>query len=130
MDYQVRKSYWKFIEDEAKRLGSDGCTGVSDWHRECCWEHDLACHYGKNPRDAYAAYCEHPNIPTDILWKHTNDMTRREADIAFGKCNWEWSPNTQGKLRSIIRFLGVRLGAYLGIGVRQPKELTLGRKVA
>lgn len=121
--YLVRKSYWKFIEDEAKRMGSDGCTGVNEWHRECCYEHDLACYFERNPRSAYERYCTGPYEPPARWWQTAEPMTRREADYMFGKCNLEWSPTKGGKIRSIIRFLGVRLGALLGIGKRQPKEL-------
>lgn len=120
----IRKSYWKFIEDEALTRNADGCTGVSEWHQPCCFEHDLACYFGKNPRSAYAFYCADPGC---AYWVLASPMTRREADYAFGICNWEWSPTKGGKIRSIIRFLGVRLGALLGIGRRQPKELN-GRK--
>jgi hypothetical protein len=114
----IRKSYWKFIDDEARLMGSDGCTGVSEWHAPCCQEHDLACYFGKNPRTAYTHYCNQPNSP---YWSLAEAMTRRQADYMFGKCNLEWSDSKKGKVRSIVRFCGVRIGAFLGIGVRQPK---------
>lgn len=121
MNYQMRMTYWQFVETEAKAIGSDGCTGVSEWHKECCWEHDLCCHFGKDPRDAYRLYCEDHRYPREAIWQLTDDMSRRQADYAFAKCNLEWSPTRKGKLRSIGRFLGVRIGAFLGIGVRTPK---------
>ena len=118
----VRKSYWKFIDDEARGAGSDGCTKVSEWHQPCCQEHDLACHYGKNPRSAYALYCARPDRP---YWVEAEDMSRRQADYMFGNCNLEWSDGSPiGKVRSIVRFIGVRIGALLGVGKRQPKDLT------
>lgn len=120
----IRKSYWKFIDDEARGMGSDGCTGVSEWHQPCCQEHDLACHYGKNPRSAYAHYCASPNRYSASWWAHAEPMTRRQADYMFGHCNLEWSDDSPiGKARSVARFLGVRVGAILGIGKRQPKDL-------
>ena len=119
------KTYWQFIEEQARYLGSDGCTVVSEWHRECCFEHDLACHYKKDPRSAYAHYTYFPGAdePSD-WWALADPMSRREADYAFARCNYDWSYNTQGRIRSFIRFLGVRLGAFFNIGGRKPKDLT------
>lgn len=114
----IRKSYWKFIEDEAKAIKSDGCTGVSEWHQPCCFEHDLACYWKKDPRSAYAFYTAEENGP---YWSMAAPMSRREADYMFAVCNFQWSPTKGGKVRSAVRFLGVRLGALLGIGKRQPK---------
>ena len=116
--YQMRQSYWLFIETEAKKIGSDGCTCVSDWNHECCWEHDLACNYEKDPRSAYSYYWA---LPDCNYWELAKSMSRRQADYMYAKCNLEWSPTKKGKIRSIGRFLGVRVGALLGIGVRTPK---------
>ncbi len=126
MEYKIRDSYWRFIEKEAQKVGSDGCTGVSEWNRECCLEHDLACHYEKNPHSAYEFYV----AGVRNFWVQAEEMTRRQADYQFGACNIAWSPTKVGKVRSFFRFIGVRIGAYLGIGVRQPKELPSVRKVA
>jgi hypothetical protein len=127
---QIRDSYWLFIEKEARRTGSDGCTGVSDWNIECCWEHDLACWSNKNPRSAYEQYLANPTADPDEWWTNAEWMTRRQADYAFGACNIEWSHTKKGKVRSFFRFIGSRIGAFLGIGVRKPKELPSVRKVA
>lgn len=115
--YKVRLSYWAFVEREAKKIHSDGCTGVSEWHRECCFEHDLACYYGKSPRSAYAWYC---NDPLSAYWEFADEMSRRQADYQFATCNLAWSPKPVGKVRSLVRFIGARIGAWLGIGKRQP----------
>lgn len=119
----AKKSYWEWIKDEAAAVGSDGCTGVSDWHIECCWEHDLACHYNKNPRSAYEIYMAREGHRVEAMnpWSYAEDMTRRQADYAFADCNLDWSATKKGKLRSIVRFIGARIGAFLGIGVRKPK---------
>lgn len=120
MDYKVRLNYWAFVEREAKKIKSDGCTGVNEWHRECCYEHDLACHYGKTPRSAYGWYC---NDPLSAYWTFADPMSRRQADYLFKNCNLEWSTHQPiGKIRSIARFLGVWIGAFFGIGCREPKE--------
>ena len=33
--------YWGRVRWVAKEMGSDGCTGVADWHLDACYEHDL-----------------------------------------------------------------------------------------
>lgn len=35
--------YWRTVRSKAKKLKSDGCTGVPDFYLECCLEHDI--HY-------------------------------------------------------------------------------------
>ena len=70
--------YWNWIESEAALIESDGCTRVSGLFRECCWEHDLAFRYGKDPRSAY------------LIWIRSGDRVRAwtEADpISFDKAN-------------------------------------------
>lgn len=116
-------NYWQFIAQEAEAIGADGCTGVSEWHRECCLEHDLACHYGKDPRSAYDKYKYGSWVVEGDWWYLAEDMSRRQADYAFATCNYEWSATHKGRIRSFFRFLGVRIGALLGIGVRKPKDL-------
>ncbi len=36
-------SYWLHIRERAKRLESDGCSGVPDFYLDACLEHDI--HY-------------------------------------------------------------------------------------
>lgn len=93
-------TYEEWVIKHAKRINSDGCTAVSEWNHWCCLEHDLACHYGKDPREAYK-----------VGWKDAPPLSRAEADKRFWKCNREASPTLWGKLRADIRYLGVRLGA-------------------
>jgi hypothetical protein len=35
--------YWQAIERRAKELRTDGCSGLVQWYRKFCWEHDI--HY-------------------------------------------------------------------------------------
>ena len=115
-------NYWQWIEQEARAINADGCTGVSEWHRECCFEHDLACRYGKDDRAAYAFYTVYPLADDhSAWWALATAMSRRQADYMFATCNYEWSATKLGRVRSFFRFLGVRLGALLGIGVREPR---------
>jgi len=111
-------NYWQWIEQEARIMRSDGCTVVSDWHKECCWEHDLACYFMADPRRAYELYCADP---LSAYWMNGAEMSRRKADYMFGDCNHEWSITKAGRIRSFLRFLGVRIGAFLNIGRRIAK---------
>lgn len=40
---EKEKRYWEIVEDLADELGTDGCTGVTNAHRQCCLRHDI--HY-------------------------------------------------------------------------------------
>ena len=40
-DGHDRDVYWWIIKKVAQDLGSDGCTGVPEFHQECCLEHDV-----------------------------------------------------------------------------------------
>jgi hypothetical protein len=111
-------TYEQWVAREAEDIKSDGCTGVSEWHHECCLEHDLACRWGKNPTDAFRLW-EVEEYP--LYWLKAEPMTRREADFMFLRCNERLSgKNPITHVRSFFRFVGVRIGALLGIGVRKP----------
>ena len=116
--YLIRKPYWEWVKDEARKIKSDGCTGVSNWNRPCCEQHDLACRYQKDPRSAHEYYFVDPSCN---YWTCAKRMSRRQADYQFASCNLEWNtPGKVGKVRGVLRFLGVRAGTLLGIGKREP----------
>jgi hypothetical protein len=102
--------FYLWCEAEARKINSDGCTAVSEWHERCCFEHDLACHYGKDPRAAALAASK--GVPN--YWEVAPKLSRRDADKRFAGCNFHMSRNPLEYLRSGIRFLGVRLGALFG----------------
>lgn len=102
-------SYREWIEAEAKKIGTDNCTLAADWHVWCCWEHDLACHYGKDPKVAYRFYQDNS---TDY-WNEACYLYRRAADKRFTACNLKLSKGFLDISRSLLRYLGVRLGALL-----------------
>lgn len=106
--------YKTFVTDEAERIGSDKCTLALDWNVWCCYEHDLSCHFAKDPRDAYRL---HRGGVADY-WGQAKAHPRREADQRFWRCNRKAVPKTMGRLkrwgwmlRSDVRYLGVRIGA-------------------
>lgn len=104
--------YWAWVKAEADLIDADGCTLVSEWHQECCLEHDLGCHYGRDPRSAYRFFRGGSKSP----WLQATCLTRRECDLRFANCNFGHSRSAAGMFRAIIRYLGVRIGAFFGIG--------------
>lgn len=44
----MNESYWEAVRIRAQELGGDGCTGVPDFYRPCCDEHDI--HYRTHRR--------------------------------------------------------------------------------
>lgn len=112
-------NYSDWVRLEAARIKADGCTGVSEWNHECCLEHDLACHYGRDPRSAYLLYKVQTGRPRSNPWVDAKRLGRRRADYAFLRCNEGKARSPVGGLRAFVRFLGVRVGALLGVGVRK-----------
>lgn len=103
-------TYEEWVESEAQRINSDGCTAVPDWQVWCCYEHDLACHYGKDPRDAFQRLLN----GNPFYWSDAAPITRRNADLRFTGCNLRKSRGLLGTIRSLIRYVGVRIGAFFG----------------
>ena len=86
-------NYWEWVEAESIKIKSDGCTKAKDWCKKCCWEHDLAFYYAKDPRHAF--------ICRD--WDLADPITFAQANSMFAKC-LPWY------LR--YRWLGVTLGSW------------------
>lgn len=112
----IKDQYYLWCEAEARKINSDGCTAVSEWHKRCCFEHDLACHYGKDPRDAFKIWAsEHGDNDSGWPlnpWPVAKPLSRRDADKRFAACNFSMSRNPLEYARSGIRYIGVRLGAF------------------
>lgn len=94
--------YWDWVRAEAAAIKSDGCSKVSEWHRECCLEHDLGYYYGRDPREAFRSD-----------WASAPKIERGEVDRRFLDCMQERSPLRDGSPRAAVRWLGVRVGAWL-----------------
>ena len=89
------RKYWLWVRWAARRLKSDGCTGVSELYHECCLQHDLAYRTGNDPQQLYC----HTVAP----------ISRAEADAQFRR-----SMQQRSKLRVLSpvafgRWLGVRI---------------------
>jgi hypothetical protein len=81
--------YWARVRRRAKELKSDGCSGVPDFHLDCCLEHDIAYRTG-----------------------HTVDgepLTRAEADARLRRCIQKDSSLGVLDPMSWWRWAGVRL---------------------
>lgn len=109
----LEDKYWLWVKAEAAKIGSDACTHAKDWNVQCCYEHDLACHYKKDPKSAFQAYLKgFGMLGKDDVWFYAKNMSRKEADKAFTGCNLKYSKGPVDKARSFIRYIGVRIGAY------------------
>lgn len=99
-------AYKEWIASEAKAIGSDGCTVVSELFQWCCFEHDLAYTWKKDPRRAYALHRSRDKNP----WNNAPPISREEADLRFRECIQKGSHF--GKLSPVswIRWVGVRIG--------------------
>lgn len=85
----MNAAYWKRVRERAADLGSDGCTGVSELYRDCCFEHDIAYRTGHT-----------------VLGRAT---TREEADRRFRQCIQSRSALGRFSPVSWVRWAGVRL---------------------
>lgn len=100
--------YRTFIIEEALLASSDGCTAVSELYQWCCFEHDLAYRYGKDPRDAYRLAKQ----GSLTYWLAAGKIKRSEADSRFKRCIQEHSPLGRFSPVSYWRWLGVRIGGW------------------
>ena len=89
-----RAAYWARVRTRAAALGSDGCTSVAEWNRDCCLHHDIMCRTGMDVDG--------------------NPVTRQEADWLFWECNRLRAGDYLSYLspRSWFRYAGVRIGAW------------------
>ena len=80
---------WELIRRKAKELGADGCSGVPDFHVDCCLHHDIMYRTGM-----------------DVNGK---EVTRAEADAEFRRCHQERSRFGKASPMAFWRWVGVRL---------------------
>lgn len=89
--------YWQWIREEAKKIGSDGCTAPSQFGECCCLQHDLCFHYGKDPRHAF-------QIGGEEAWKLADPISFLATNNLFAGCLPWW-------LR--YRWIAVMTGGWL-----------------
>ena len=78
--------YWDWIRSEAALINSDGCSKVSGFMVECCWEHDLAFYYAKDPQDAYLRILDNGLSRLDA-WHDAAPITFTQANTRFKRCH-------------------------------------------
>lgn len=100
-EQEIQAAYIKWVIEQAKLVGSDGCTVVADIYLPCCYEHDLGYHYGKDPRQAFR-----------YGWDRAAFISRGEVDKRFRECIQAGSPVGKWSPVSYIRWLGVRIGGW------------------
>ncbi len=66
VDPEADLDYWRRVREFAAITGSDGCSRVTNFHRDCCLEHDIA-------------YKIHATLDGQTL-------TKAEADQRFFNC--------------------------------------------
>lgn len=104
----IRLDYWAFVKSEAALVGTDGCSAVSGLKIECCYEHDLAYRYKKDPRDAFRLYRAGRFA---ACWLLAQRITRAEADMRLRQCLMNHSKLGRYSPMAWWRWLGVRIGA-------------------
>ena len=102
--------YWDWVREECDKIGSDGCTLVSEMFHKCCSQHDLAYYWGKNPKSAYNYYITTVAPDNEACWRYADPVTRKEADDQFKTCIQGCSVFKRFSPLSYIRWAGVRIG--------------------
>lgn len=92
-------AYWHAVRQRAAELGANGCSGVPDFHRDCCLEHDI--HY-RDQRTLGGV-----------------SLTRADADARFRYCLQSRSPLGAMSPMAWWRWAGVRLLGWLAWKARK-----------
>lgn len=78
-------AYYQWVGDEARAIGSDGCTFSHEWAECCCFEHDLAFHYGRDARHAYTIWSSNGHDSLHA-WQAADVITFLHANNRFASC--------------------------------------------
>ncbi len=90
MPNRTTAKYWRKVRAKAKELKSDGCSGVPDFYKDCCLEHDVH-------------YRTHKTIDGIDIDRKTADGTLKkciQSRSLFGR----WSPMAQWRYLAIRRW--------------------------
>ena len=82
-------AYWAAVRARAAELKADGCSGVPEFYRDCCMNHDIH-------------YRTHKTLEGEPI-------TRAEADARFRRCMQDRSRFGKSSPMALWRWLGVRL---------------------
>lgn len=92
--------HWERVRSIAAALGSDGCSGVPDFHLDACLEHDIHYRTGKTI--------------------YGTPLTRAQADARFRRCIQQRSIFGRFSPMAWWRWAGVRL--FGGASWQHPSE--------
>jgi len=77
--------YWVCVRETAKAIGSDHCSKVPDFYRDCCDEHDVGYRFGED-------------FDGTLMTRGAVDARFRQcmqAQSWFGRCSpmawWRWA---------------------------------------
>lgn len=82
----MTENYRAWVRREAKLIHSDGCTKALELKQDCCYEHDLFYHYGRDPRAAFELAQNGHSAP----WEDAPQMRKVVADWRLGRCSGLW----------------------------------------
>lgn len=83
--------FWDWIDQEAAKINSDGCSCVPDFYLKCCKVHDLAYYYARSPYSAYNYYLTTAAPDDEKAWRYADHITQADADGMLKKCIQECS---------------------------------------
>lgn len=104
--FYQRPCYFNWLREQATLANTDGCSRVTGFKVECCYEHDLAYFYHRDPRDAYLRWKTGSLHP----WREARPIDRGATDARFRRCLQArsrlgfWSP------MALWRWVGVKVG--------------------
>lgn len=86
--------FWERVRARATALGSDGCTAVNEWNRDCCLLHDVMRRTGMD--------------------MNGHAVNEQEQNVIFWECNRQRAMLRLSWLdpRSHARFVGVQIGSW------------------
>lgn len=101
--------YQDWLRAEALLIDSDGCSRVSGYQVECCWEHDVTFWHGTDPREAYVRWCVHGD--RERAWREASAIEFEEANRRFRKCHFSRTVLKYASPVAWWRYYGVMKGA-------------------
>ena len=96
--------FWDWVRAEAENIHSDGCSGVPDFYKEACLQHDLSYFYARCPVSAYKCYLE----GIEDVWGAAQVITKAHADAVFRRTIQAKSKLKRFSPMSWWRWLGVK----------------------
>lgn len=86
--------YWERVRAEAARLGTDGCSSITQVFQDCCFEHDIGYRTG-----------------ADV---DGNPLNRGQVDAAFRRCMQSHSKVGKASPIAAVRWVAVRAFGWRG----------------